>query len=165
MEVIIFDCANRQFYCTEDQSTFSISYQYVYCVANLGNDLLSTLTITVGSSSESYSWYEDEGLTNLPEDASGYGGSYFSRESDSNIFQCLDTNRNNNLDGEGSYNEYNINEITVSYEYTSKVDSTDSILVQISNFVDNHNYWFMIGKVSVRCLGALYLFVSDYFDF
>ena len=114
----------------------------------------------MGTSNESYTWYEEEGLTNLPADASVYNGSYFGTVNDSNIFQCLDTTASNNLDTGSGYNAYNVNAITVSYEYTSKVDSTDSILVQISNFVDNHNYWFMIGDLQVRCLG---MFVLPFF--
>ena len=153
---------NRQFYCNQSRSTFSISYQYVYCIADLTNDFISELTITVDNSSEIYTWYEDDySLSNLPADASLYGGSSFSNESDSNLFRCLDTTSSNNLDeitGSG-YNSYNVNAITVSYEYSSKVNSNDSILVQISNYLDNHNYWFMIGDVEIRCL-SMFLTLS-----
>ena len=150
---------NRQFYCNESDSTFSISYQYVYCRATTLSDapFKTTLNINVDGTSEIYNWTrEDDGY--VPSDASTYDDGYsFPAESNSNIFECLDTSRSNTYTDSTENTEYNVNAITVSYEYTSKVDSTDSILVQISNFVDNHNYWFMIGKVSVRCLGALYL--------
>ena len=146
---------DRQFHCSMDQSTFSISYQYVYCKANLSNDFTSELSIDVDGSIENYTWYQDDySLPNLPANASNYGGSSFSNESDSNIFRCLDTDSSNNLDDGGNYSSYDVNAIDVSYEYTSEVDSTDSILVQISNYLDSHNYWFMIGDVSVRCLGT-----------
>ena len=117
------------------------------------------------SSSDSYTWYKDDyTLSNLPAKASKYGGSSFSSESDSNLFRCLDTDSDNNLDGDGTYSSYDVNAITVSYTYdTSKVNSTDSILVQISNYLDNHNYWFMIGDIEIRCLGML-LFLPLLFD-
>ena len=145
---------NRQFYCSEDQSIFSISYQYVYCRATTLTDAFeTTLEIQVDGTFETYAWtQEDDGY--VPSDASTYDDGYsFSAESDSNMFECLDTDIDNTYTDSTPNTEYNINVITVSYEYTSKVDSTDSILVKISNFVDNHNYWFMIGNVSVRCLG------------
>ena len=144
---------NRQFYCNQS-STFSISYQYVYCVANLTDDFTSELTITVGNSNESYEWYHEEyNLTSLPANASDYDGSTFSIQSNSSIFQCLDTDKDDNLDNNGNYSEYNINTIDVSYEFTANVNSTDSILIQISNYLVNHNYWFMIGNVEIECKG------------
>ena len=146
---------DRQFHCSMDQSTFSISYQYVYCKADLSGDFTSELTITVDGSIENYTWYQDDySLSNLPADASDYGGASFTNESDSNIFQCLDTDSSNNLDAGGSYSSYDVNTINVSYEYTSEVDSTDSTLVQISNYLNNYNYWFMIGDVQIRCFGT-----------
>ena len=154
---------NRQFYCSDDLSTFSISYQYVYCKANLASSFTSALTITVGSASESYEWYDKEGLTNLPANASLYGGSNFDKVSDSNMFGCNTTTNSNRA---GSSESESINAITISYEYNaSKVNSTDSILVHIYNFLDNHNYWFMIGDVQIRCLGMLFDLFSSLFCF
>ena len=137
----------RQFYCSVDQSNFTISYQYVYCRPSLSKTFSNNLTITVGDSSEIYTWYD--GMS-VPANASDYGGASFSRESDSNMFTCNATTGSNYA---GSDESKIINSYNVSYEYSSKVDRNESILVQISNYLDNHNYWFMIGNVEIECEG------------
>ena len=150
---------NRQFYCNESSSTFSISYQYVYCRAStLSNPFKTILNINVNGTSEIYNWtQEDDGY--VPSNASTYTDGYsFSAKNDSNIFECLDTSGGNTYTDNITNTEYNVNAITVSYEYTLKVDSTDSILVQISNYLDNHNYWFMISDVEIRCLSMFLTF-------
>ena len=133
-----------------DQSNFTIRYQYVYCVANLANTFSSELKITVGSSTDTHTWYDG---TTLPADASGYGGSSFAKVDGSSSFKC-----NASIGSDKNGETHNINSYTVSYEYSSRVDRNESVLVQISNFLDNHNYWFMIGNVEIDCEGLCQLF-------
>ena len=138
---------NRQFYCSEERSTFSISYQYVYCRPTDKYNFNSTLMITVGDANQTYEWYSQTGA-NVPLDVSSYEqGSSFNGASDSNTFECVNMTKTDN----GT--EHNINEITVTYEYPWKVNSTERILVHISSFLGDHNYWFMVGDVQIRCLG------------
>ena len=80
---------NRQFYCSEEQSTFSINYQYVYCRPTDKYNFNSTLMITVGDANQTYEWYSHTGA-NVPLDVSSYEqGSSFNGASDSNTFQCV----------------------------------------------------------------------------
>ena len=68
------------------------------------------------------------------------------------IFACVDANDD----------DFNVIAFDVSYPLEDEVDSTDSILIHIYNYVDDHRYWFMIGNVQVRCLGMFFLSLDCY---
>ena len=143
---------NRQFYCSEDESTVTITYQYVYCKpSTVGSSFTTTLEVDVGGSSDTYEWY-DETDGYVPSDASTYADGYsFAVES---TFACVDANGD----------DFNVNGFDVSYTFPDDVDSADSILIHIYNYVDDHRYWFMIGNVQVRCLGRFLLSLTRFFS-
>jgi len=76
----------RQFYCAEDESTLSISYQYVYCRGYL-KPFEHYVSITVADRVENYTFYSGD---SVPMNDSGVSGaSSFYTESDSAMFDCI----------------------------------------------------------------------------
>ena len=98
-----------------------------------------------------YKWYGDE--PDVPLNLSGYADAIsFYDEMDSNLFDCVD----------GSNRQQNqlINSVIVSHEYPVTVNSSDSILVRISSYMAQKQFWFMIGGVNVECTGWLSIYLT-----
>ena len=142
-----FDAFNRQFHCNEDDSTFSISYQYVYC-RSYDEPFQNILSINAENAPMSTcKWYGDD--PNVPLNVSGYANAIsFYDEMDSNLFRCVDQS-NPEMD-------QLINSVTVSHQYPFTVNSSDSISVRISTYMAEKQFWFMIGDVSVECTGLFF---------
>ena len=132
----------RQFYCAEDESTLSISYQYVYCRGYL-KPFEHYVSITVADRVENYTFYSGD---SVPMNDSGVSGaSSFYTESDSAMFDCIDY-----FDGSSDAEVVAVN---VSYQFTSTVNRTDGALVHFYQMMNQKEFWFMITDVEIRCLG------------
>ena len=69
------------------------------------------------------------------------GGVSFSKQNESNMLPCEDPDGNAHV----------INIVDVSYTYSSIINSTDPVLVDIFTILKKHQFWFMIGNVEVEC--------------
>ena len=141
----------RQFYCAEDESTFSISYQYVYC-RSFDKRLENILYLDVNGKQVNYTWYHVDGYGDGQQESAPYnfsnsssytidGATSFYNNNGSNMFECLNDDNDNRV----------INTVPVSYEYPYKVNATDPILVHIYTRINIKKFWFMVGGVSVDC--------------
>lgn len=134
----------RRFHCAVDESYFAISYQYVYCRSPLHN-FRTELFIDVNGARDNYTWYDVDGYhgDNVPNNFTNSGshnidGISFYPQNTSNMLDCDDNQM--------------ANSVNVSYTYSSKVNSTDPILVHIHNVLRKSQYWFMVGNVEVECI-------------
>ena len=131
----------RQFYCGEDDSTVTISYKYVYC-RSYAQNFQTYLSVDVNGVEEQYQWYDIDGGyndSNVPINASvsSYGisgATSILRNSESNLLQCVDNSDEDQM----------INAINVSYQYSSKVNSSEPILVHIYSMMKVNEFWMTV---------------------
>ena len=85
---------------------------------------------------------------------SGYAeGISFYDDMDSNLFDCVD--------GSNPKQNHLINRVIVSHKYPSPVNSSEPILVRISTYMSEKQFWFMIGDVSVDCVGMFIAVITS----
>ena len=104
------------------------------------------------SVNETYEWYADTGLADVPMDTDSYtaeisDASTFSNVSGSNSFSCVDNDPA----------EHVMNAVNVSWTYPNTVNSTDSVLVHFRSTVGQKQFWFMIGNIEIWCLGLFHI--------